>query len=43
MMKRFTAACLGLLAGLVTVPLAIIVWPFVVAWFLYNESEGYEK
>jgi len=38
--KRKIANCLlGFTAGLVTAPLAIFAWPFVMAWFMYNETE----
>lgn len=37
--KRIGAAVLGLVAGIVTLPIAVVVWPVVFAWFLYNEED----
>jgi hypothetical protein len=41
-MKRLLNTLLGLAAGIVTAPLVAVAWPFVAAWFMFNESEGYE-
>ena len=42
MTRRIFNAALGFAAGLVTAPLALVAWPFVAAWFMFNEGEGYE-
>ena len=39
MIARLFAALLGLVAGLVTAPLALVIWPAFLAWFAFNESE----
>lgn len=41
-MKRLLNAALGFALGIVTAPLLAVAWPFVAAWFMWNESEGYE-
>ena len=41
-MKRILSAALGLAAGLITAPFALVAWPFFLAWYLYNENEGYK-
>ena len=33
-------AALGLVAGIVTAPLALVIWPAFLAWFMFNEAEG---
>ena len=40
--RKILNAALGLLAGIVTAPLAPIVWPIALAMFMYNETEGYD-
>ena len=42
MTRRIFAALLGLAAGIVTAPLALVAWPAFLAWFMFNESEGYD-
>jgi hypothetical protein len=42
MTRRLLNAALGLAAGLVTAPFALVAWPFFLAWFMFNESEGYD-
>ena len=37
--KLFNAA-LGFTAGVFTSALAAIVWPFLLAWFMYRETDG---
>ena len=37
--KKIANGLLGLAAGVATAPLAVIIWPLFVAWFLYNETE----
>ncbi len=37
--KLFNAA-LGFTAGVFTSVIAAIVWPFLRAWFMYNETDG---
>lgn len=39
MTRKFPCFLLGLLAGIVTIPLMVIVWPFFLAWFLANERD----
>lgn len=38
-LRKLLAALLGFAAGVVSDPLALVVWPIFVAWFLYNESD----
>lgn len=38
-LRKLLAALLGFAAGVVSDPLALLIWPFFVAWFLYNESD----
>lgn len=38
-MKRIFNAALGFVAGIVSVPLAVVAWPFAVAIFMYNETD----
>lgn len=42
MTRRLLTAALGLAAGLITAPLAMLAWPAFTAWFAWNESEGYD-
>ena len=42
-MKRIFNAALGLAAGIVTAPLAVVAWPFAVAIFMYNETDEEES
>jgi uncharacterized membrane protein len=42
MPRRLLNAALGLAAGIVTAPLAIVAWPAFLAWFMFNETEGRE-
>ena len=42
MTRRIFNAALGFAAGLITAPLALVAWPAFLAWFLFNESEGYD-
>ena len=42
MTRRLFNAALGLAAGIVTAPLALVAWPALLAWFMYNETEGYD-
>lgn len=39
MKRKIANAVFGVLAGILTAPLAVIVWPVAVAIFLYNETE----
>ena len=40
LVRKTIAALCGLVLGIATIPLvAIVAWPFLVAWFLYNEEE----
>lgn len=38
-LRKLLAALLGFAAGVVSDPLALLIWPCFVAWFLYNESD----
>lgn len=42
MTRRLLNALLGLAAGIVTAPIALLAWPFYLAWFMFNETEGEE-
>lgn len=35
-------AIAGFVAGIFAIPLAIVVCPIIIAWFLYNETETEE-
>ena len=37
--RKILNALLGLVAGIVTAPLAVVAWPFAVAIFMYNETD----
>ena len=37
--RKLLAALFGLAVGIVSDPLALIVWPAFCAWFMYNEEE----
>lgn len=39
MIRKIATALLGFVAGIVSIPLVMIAWPFVCAWFIYNETE----
>ena len=39
MTRKLLAALLGFAAGVVSVPLVAVAWPFAVAWCLHNEEE----
>lgn len=32
-------AILGLSVGIITAPLAFVIWPVFLAWYLYNEAD----
>lgn len=38
-LRKLCAALLGFAAGVVSDPLMLLIWPFFVAWFLYNEAD----
>ena len=40
--RRILNAILGLAVGIITLPLAIVAWPILSAWFLMNETEDGE-
>ncbi len=42
MKRKLANALLGLAAGIVTAPIAMLAWPFYLAWFMWNESEGFD-
>ena len=37
--RKLFAAIVGFVAGVVTWPIVAVAWPFVVAWFLWNEED----
>jgi hypothetical protein len=37
--RRIVNAALGLGLGLVTLPLAFVIWPAFCMWFFYNETD----
>lgn len=39
---KFIAGTFGLLAGVVTAPLALIAWPIMLAMFMFNEVDEEE-
>jgi len=38
-MKKYLNSSLGLLAGIISIPLIIVAWPFFCAYFMYNETD----
>lgn len=40
--KKYLAAALGLTVGIITLPVALIVFPAFAAWFFYNEISDEE-
>lgn len=42
-LKRFLVTALGLALGLVTIPLALVLWPLACAAFFYFEHDGGEE
>ena len=39
-LRKTLAALFGFAAGIVTAPIAFVVWPLFLAWFAYNETEA---
>jgi len=39
MSRRIVAAAFGVALGIVTLPLAVFVWPANCAWFFWHEAE----
>ena len=37
--RKLLNALLGFAAGIVTLPLAILAWPILAAWFAWNETD----
>lgn len=37
--RRICNAALGLGLGIVTLPLAAVLWPAICAWFFFNETD----
>lgn len=37
--RKLANAALGLAAGIITMPLAIVVWPIFAAWFFWHETD----
>lgn len=37
--NKILSALLGVAVGVITWPIAAIAWPFVCAWYLYNERD----
>ena len=42
LVKSCGDAALGLALGIFTAPIVFLAWPFFLAWYVFNESEGYE-
>ena len=42
MTRRIFNAALGFAAGILTAPLALVAWPLFLAWFMFNETEGFD-
>lgn len=40
--RKYLAAALGLTVGIITIPIAIIVFPAFAAWFFWNEMSDEE-
>lgn len=38
-MRKFANALIGLGLGIVTLPLAIIMWPAICMWFFWHETD----
>lgn len=38
--RKLLNALLGLAAGLITLPLAILAWPILAAWFFWDETDA---
>lgn len=38
-MRKIFNALLGLSVGIVTMPLAFVIWPVFLAWYMYNETD----
>ena len=41
-MRRLINALMGFFGGVMTSPLAVIVWPVVLAWFMWKETDEKE-
>lgn len=39
-MRKLRNTLLGFALGIIIAPLAVVLSPFVMAWFCYNETEG---
>lgn len=37
--RKLLNAALGLAAGIFTLPLAVVAWPILFAWFMWNETD----
>jgi len=37
--RRICNAALGLCLGIVTLPLAAVLWPAICSWFFFNETD----
>lgn len=40
--RRLTNAAPDFALGVFTAPIALITWPFFLAWYVYNETDGYD-
>lgn len=38
-MGKYVSAIFGFIAGVVTIPAGMVFWPFLLAWFFYNDQE----
>ena len=41
--RKIANALLGLAAGLITLPLAILAWPILAAWFFWDETDAVDS
>ena len=39
MRRKIVASIIGLVAGAITIPIAVFIWPLFLAYFFFNESE----
>lgn len=43
MMLKIFYGFVGLIAGVITIPMAVFVWPLFLAYFMFNEQEEDSK
>lgn len=39
MRRKIVASIIGLIAGAITIPIVVFIWPIFLAYFFFNESE----